>query len=100
MDQESLIQPGPGELDINGCEDTTVVCVGDQIIVYYTGLNACHDGQMLYEAGKDIHSITKRGVALATSKTENQPKQKKVTRDQEGTLQHSSDNALILAHYS
>src|SRR3546814_17462367 len=83
MDQESLIQPGPGELDINGCEDPTVVCVEDQIIVYYTGLNACHDGQMLYAAGKDIHSITKRGVALASSKTENHTKEATVTLDKE-----------------
>src|SRR3546814_15663481 len=25
MDQESMIQPGPGELDINGCDDPTDV---------------------------------------------------------------------------
>src|SRR3546814_12457713 len=39
---------------------------------------------MLYAAGKDIHSITKRGVALASSKTENHTKEATVTLDKDG----------------
>src|SRR5690606_7326022 len=70
MDGKPLLEPGPGPLDIGGCEDPTVVPTGEESVVYYTGLDERGDGQMLYAAGPDIRHLEKRGVALASSKTE------------------------------
>lgn len=84
MDPTPLIEPGPDDLDINGCEDPTVVCADGQIIIYYTGLDINHDGQMLYATGEDIHSIEKHGIALASSKTERHTKEATVTLDNNG----------------
>lgn len=83
MDDRPLIEPGPGALDIRGCEDPTVV-PGTDCVVYYTGLDANGDGQMLYAAGPDVRSLQKKGVALASSKTERNTKEASVDRTSDG----------------
>lgn len=84
MDDAPLITPGPDSLDIRGCEDPTVVPTGQACIVYYTGLDADGAGQMLYASGPDIRSLVKRGVALASSKTEHNTKEATVERTADG----------------
>jgi predicted GH43/DUF377 family glycosyl hydrolase len=84
MDDEPLIVPGPGPLDINGCEDPTVVPTGDAFVVYYTGLDANGDAQMLYAEGPDVRSLRKCGVALASTKTERNTKEAAVDRTSDG----------------
>ena len=75
MDDQSLIAPGPDGLDICGCEDPTVVPTAQGCVVYYTGLDSDRSGQLLYVSGDDIRSIQKRGVALASDKTEKNTKE-------------------------
>jgi predicted GH43/DUF377 family glycosyl hydrolase len=84
MDRTPLIEPGPGALDIRGCEDPTVVPTGSDCVVYYTGLGRNGDGQMLYAKGPDVRSLRKRGVALASSKTERNTKEAAVDRTSDG----------------
>ena len=84
MEPAPLIVPGPGPLDILGCEDPTVVPTERGCIVYYTGLDATGAGQMLYAEGDDIHSLKKIGIALASSKTELNTKEATVERTADG----------------
>jgi beta-1,2-mannobiose phosphorylase / 1,2-beta-oligomannan phosphorylase len=79
-----LIAPST-PLDIGGCEDPTLVRWKDEYIVYYTGVDATRrSGQMLYASGPSIHQLTKRGVALASSKSEGNTKEATVERTSDG----------------
>ena len=81
MDDTPVIAPGAGPLDIGGCEDPTVVMTGGQYIVYYTGVDETRSsGQMLYATGSDVRYLTKRGIALASSKTEGNTKEATIER--------------------
>jgi predicted GH43/DUF377 family glycosyl hydrolase len=80
IDAEPLLEPGPGRLDIRGCEDPTVVPAAEECVVYYTGLDENGKGQMLYATGPDICSLSKQGVALASTKTERNTKEAAVER--------------------
>lgn len=84
MDEAPLITPGLRPLDVGGCEDPTVVRTDADCIVYYTGLDANGDGQMLFCEGPDVHHLTKRGVALASSKTERNTKEAAIERTRDG----------------
>ncbi|MBW8785188.1 MAG: glycosidase [Novosphingobium sp.] len=84
MDPAPLLEPGPGPRDIGGCEDPTVVLEGQRCLVYYTGLNENGDGELLYADGPDIHHLTKRGVALASSKTQRNTKEAAVAQNADG----------------
>jgi predicted GH43/DUF377 family glycosyl hydrolase len=84
MDERPMISPGPGPLDIGGCEDPTVVPTGKDCVVYYTGLDDHGNGQMLFCEGPDVRHLTKRGVALASSKTERNTKEAAVERTSDG----------------
>jgi beta-1,2-mannobiose phosphorylase / 1,2-beta-oligomannan phosphorylase len=99
-DSEPLIVPGPGPEDIDGCEDPTVVPTDKTCLVYYTGLDAQGRGQMLYADGRDIHALMKQGVALASSKTENNTKEATVQLAEDGTWRlfyeyAANDHSLI-----
>jgi predicted GH43/DUF377 family glycosyl hydrolase len=85
MDECPVIAPGPGPLDIGGCEDPTVVVENGQYVVYYTGVDATRSsGQMLYATGPDPRHLEKKGVALASSKTEGNTKEATVERTADG----------------
>jgi len=84
MDDSPVITPGPGALDIGGCEDPTVVKTDRRYIVYYTGVDETRSsGQMLYATGSDIRHLSKRGIALASSKTEGNTKEATIERTAE-----------------
>lgn len=85
MEDTPVIAPGPGPLDIGGCEDPTVVMWKGEYVIYYTGVDATlSSGQMLYASGPDLRHLTKRGVAYASSKTEGNTK--------EATIERTADN--------
>lgn len=85
MEDTPVIAPGPGPLDIGGCEDPTVVMWNGEYVIYYTGVDASlASGQMLYASGPDLRHLTKRGVAYASSKTEGNTK--------EATIERTADN--------
>ena len=84
MDSKPLLTPGPDALDILGCEDPTFVHAKDSCVVYYTGLEAQGSGQMLYASGPNIHALEKKGVALASSKTERNTKEASIEVTEDG----------------
>jgi predicted GH43/DUF377 family glycosyl hydrolase len=81
LEDTPVIAPGPGPLDIGGCEDPTVVKWKNEYVVYYTGVDdSLCSGQMLYASGPDLRHLTKRGVAYASSKTEGNTKEATIER--------------------
>ena len=59
------ITPGPQSADMGGCEDPTVVKVGEEYLVYYTGVDAARrQGSMILAAGPDLQSLTKQELVL------------------------------------
>ena len=96
MDEGPLIVPGPDAYDALGVEDPTVVLEADACLVYYTALNLEEQGQLAYAEGADLRSLTKRGVALASSKSERNTKEATVLRSENGEwrllYEYSRDN--------
>jgi predicted GH43/DUF377 family glycosyl hydrolase len=85
IEDTPVIAPGPGPLDIGGCEDPSVVKWNGEYVVYYTGVYEDRaSGQMLYASGPDLAHLTKRGVAYASSKSEGNTK--------EATIERTADN--------
>lgn len=80
------IRPGPGELDIGGVEDPTVLCREDgSYVVYYTGVAADRShGEMLYAEGPSPDRLEKAGVALASTKSMGNTKEATVMRTADG----------------
>jgi predicted GH43/DUF377 family glycosyl hydrolase len=85
LDEPSIV-PGPGEQDIGGVEDPTVVRMEDgRYVVYYTGVAAdMSHGALFYAAGPSVDALVKRGVALASSKSMGSTKEATVYRSADG----------------
>ncbi|MFT3727688.1 MAG: hypothetical protein QM759_07685 [Terricaulis sp.] len=82
--EQPIIAPD-SDLDVGGCEDPTVIKWKDEYIVYYTGVDATRrSGQMLYASGPSIDKLTKRGVALPSSKSEGNTKEATIERTADG----------------
>lgn len=82
---EPVIAPGNSGLDVGGCEDPTVVTFEHEYVVYYTGVDETRSsGQMLYASGPTLDSLEKRGVALASSKTQGNTKEATIERTEDG----------------
>jgi predicted GH43/DUF377 family glycosyl hydrolase len=84
MQEEPILAPDAAGLDAGGCEDPTLIIEDGRWVVYYTGVDAGHTGgQMLYAEGTGPDDLVKRGIALASSKTEGNTKEATVncTRD-------------------
>lgn len=65
LDDEPAIEPGPGEEDDHGCEDPTVVFIGDRYHVFYTGWNQVKkEGELLHASGPNVWALAKQGLAL------------------------------------
>lgn len=79
------IAPGPEPHDAGGVEDPTVVRTDDGYIVYYTGVLADHaHGELGYASGPTLDRLEKRGVALASSKSEGNTKEATIDRTRDG----------------
>ena len=87
-----ILEPGPDDLDIRGCEDPTVVPADGECIVYYTGVRKDGVAQLLYASGPDVHSLTKRGVAHASTSADKNTK--------EAAVERSDGRWLLLFEYS
>ena len=54
-------------------------------VVYYTGVDQTRSsGQLLYAIGPDARHLTKRGIALASSKTEGNTKEATIEQTADG----------------
>lgn len=67
MDDAPVLAPGAEGYDCKGCEDPTLVRHGEELIVFYSGVDAHGDSHLLWASGTDIRSLTKRGVAHGSS---------------------------------
>jgi len=86
MRVEPSIAPGPGEDDMDGCEDPTLAMADGQYYVYYTGWNeSAKRGQLLLASGSDPERLTKRGVALPWTPERKNPKEATIVRARDGT---------------
>jgi len=66
IDDTPVLAPD-GELDRKGCEDPTLVQHDDGIIVFYSGVDAAGETHLLWASGPNVRSLTKRGIAHASS---------------------------------
>src|SRR3546814_6367549 len=67
MDDAPAIVPGPGEVDVGGVEDPTVLRMEDGYVVYYTGVQADFArGNMLYATGQSLDAPEKQGDRKST----------------------------------
>ena len=80
MQDRALITPGPGDDDIKGCEDPTVVQDADGYVVYYTGVESGGGGHLCCATGPDVEHLTKRGVAHRSTQTEKNTKEATLLR--------------------
>ncbi|HKU66322.1 MAG TPA: hypothetical protein VJP85_00955 [Candidatus Baltobacteraceae bacterium] len=86
MGDESVIPPGPGEDDLDGCEDPTLAVVDGTYYVYYTGWNERRKrGQLLLASGPDLEHLEKRGVALASMHGRANPKEATIVQAADGS---------------
>jgi predicted GH43/DUF377 family glycosyl hydrolase len=81
-----VITPGPGPEDAGGCEDPTVVELPDGgYVVYYTGVDESGThGEMLYASGPSIDRLEKKGVAMASTRSQGNVKEATVDRTKDG----------------
>ena len=85
LHSKPVIAPDGSDLDVGGCEDPTVVSGQGGYVVYYTGVDQTRtSGQMLYATGTRIDQLQKRGVALASSKTEGNTKEATIECTEDG----------------
>ncbi len=85
LDDKPVIAPGQGEKDDGGCEDPTLVLDGGRVLVYYTGVDADYStGRLMLADGPDVHHLTKRGVALASTKSAGNTKEATIDRTPDG----------------
>jgi predicted GH43/DUF377 family glycosyl hydrolase len=76
----------PGSYDSGGCEDPTVAYCDGQYFVYYTGWNEhIKRGELLLAAGPTLDTLVKRGIALPSTPTEQNPKEAEIVRADDGT---------------
>ena len=79
MDEAPAIWPGPALVDLDGCEDPTVLIHGDQARVWYTGWNQRQEtGRLLLARGPDCTRIAKAGMVLDSIAPFRNPKEAEV----------------------
>jgi predicted GH43/DUF377 family glycosyl hydrolase len=65
MEKGLAITPGPMTDDLGGCEDPTVLQVGGDYLVYYTGVDVARSqGSMILAVGPDLDSLVKTELVL------------------------------------
>ena len=67
MDIAPTLFPGPALIDLDGCEDPTVLFDGTTLRVWYTGFNNKQEtGRLLTASGPDRFRLVKDGIAVDT----------------------------------
>jgi predicted GH43/DUF377 family glycosyl hydrolase len=98
MGDEPVIAPGPGDDDLDGCEDPTLAIVDGTYHVYYTGWNErLKRGQLLLASGPDPEHLEKRGVALPSVPQRENPKEATIVAASDGSwrlfFEYAADGA-------
>ncbi len=95
---QPVIAPGPDADDRDGCEDPTLVTVHGVTYVYYSGWNQTSEqGQLLLAVGANAGHLEKRGVAVPSTKEQENPKEASILQAADGTwrlfFEYSYDGA-------
>lgn len=95
---QPVIAPGPDAVDRDGCEDPTLVTVQNVTYVYYSGWNQTSErGQLLLASGTNAEQLKKRGIAIAHTEEQQNPKETSVVQAADGTwrlfYEYSHDGA-------
>jgi predicted GH43/DUF377 family glycosyl hydrolase len=99
MDPVPAITPGPSPDDAGGVEDpTVVVSESDELLVYYTGVDAARQqGCMMVARGSDFASLKEQRVALKAPPGEGNIKEATVSKGADGMFrlfyEYAKDNA-------
>ena len=84
-----VIAPGedvPDSYDSGGCEDPTVAYSNGKYYVYYSGWTEhIKRGELLLASGPTLEKLQKHGIALASSATEQNPKEAEIVRAEDGS---------------
>jgi predicted GH43/DUF377 family glycosyl hydrolase len=99
MERQSVLEPGPDEVDAGGVEDPTVV-IGHEphLMVFYTGVEAKRlQGSLLVASGPGLKHLTKDKVLLKAPVGEGNIKEATVARGADGRYrlfyEYARDNA-------
>jgi predicted GH43/DUF377 family glycosyl hydrolase len=99
MERQSILEPGPDEVDAGGVEDPTVV-IGHEphLMVFYTGVEAKRvQGSLLVASGPGLKHLTKDKVLLKAPVGEGNIKEATVARGADGRYrlfyEYARDNA-------
>ena len=85
MQEGPVIVPGPDPADGGGVEDPTLVIRDGEWVVYYTGVDVARSGgELFYATGSGPSDLVKRGIGLASSKTEGNTKEATLARTPQG----------------
>ena len=85
MDERPVLVPGPDPADGGGVEDPTPVIRDGKWVVYYTGVELDRSsGALFYATGTGPFDLVKRGIGLASSKTEGNTKEATLARTPAG----------------
>ncbi|MBB3858800.1 putative GH43/DUF377 family glycosyl hydrolase [Novosphingobium hassiacum] len=86
MQDSPAILPGPEDKDAGGVEDPTVVLSGQDVLVFYTGVDrARSQGAMLVAQGPDLTQLAKKEVLLEAPEGEGNIKEATVAQGADGT---------------
>lgn len=85
MESAPVIFPGPALVDLDGCEDPTILRHDGQLHVWYTGWNQQQaTGRLLLARGPDVARLGKVGIALDSRPTFTNPKEATVVGTPDG----------------
>ena len=85
MEEQPAIAPGPEDVDAAGVEDPTVVHSGQQVMVFYTGVEkGRRQGSLLVAQGQDLDRLEKRKVLLQAPEGEGNIKEATVAQGADG----------------
>ncbi len=86
MDEGPVIFPGPEAIDLDGCEDPTVLVEKDRLHVWYTGWNQAEEkGRLLRAAGPHPRNLEKCGLVLDSTEAAANPKEATIARARDGS---------------
>lgn len=101
MDEGPVIFPGPGPLDLDGCEDPTVLRHDGALHVWYTGWNhAEQTGRLLHTTGSGPRALPNGEIALDSVADFANPKEAAIARGEDGWwslfFEYARDDASLI----
>lgn len=100
MDVAPVLFPGPGEADLDGCEDPTVVAARGGLRIWYTGYNEKQKtGRIMLAQGAEAGLLEKCGVVLDSTDEFKNPKEATIVPADTGWqmfFEYARDDASLI----